>query len=78
VRSWYCAVDGGGSPPSAAGDRALESDEIFVDFITGHHDAFVIEDADHWLTARSNAKVHLHRFLAAAGESKGLRGAARP
>jgi len=27
--------------------RALKSDEIFVDFITGNHDAFVIEDADH-------------------------------
>ena len=27
--------------------RALENDEIFVDFITGNHDAFVIEDADH-------------------------------
>jgi translation initiation factor RLI1 len=30
-----------------ADKAALESDEIFVDFITGQHDAFVIEDADH-------------------------------
>jgi hypothetical protein len=30
-----------------ADKTALESDEIFVDFITGLHDAFVIEDADH-------------------------------
>jgi hypothetical protein len=36
--------------------RALENDEIFVDFITGNHDAFVIEDADHLLMARSNGE----------------------
>jgi hypothetical protein len=46
--------------------RALETDEIFVDFITGRHDAFVIEDADHLLMARSNGNVDLHRFLAVA------------
>jgi hypothetical protein len=46
--------------------RALESDEIFVDFITGNHDAFVIEDADHLLKARSNGNVDLQRFLAVA------------
>jgi len=46
--------------------RALESDEIFVDFITGNHDAFVIEDADHLLKARSSGNVDLHRFLAVA------------
>src|SRR5439155_22043745 len=27
--------------------KALESDGIFVKFITGTHDAFVVEDADH-------------------------------
>jgi len=46
--------------------RALETDEIFVDFITGNHDAFVIEDADHLLMARSSGNVDLHRFLAVA------------
>jgi hypothetical protein len=46
--------------------RALESDEIFVEFITGSHDAFVIEDADHLLTARSSGNQDLHRFLAIA------------
>ncbi|MFL6551140.1 MAG: AAA family ATPase [Povalibacter sp.] len=46
--------------------RALEKDEIFVDFITGSHDAFVIEDADHLLLARSNGNHDLHRFLAIA------------
>jgi hypothetical protein len=46
--------------------RALENDEIFVDFITGNHDAFVIEDADHLLMARSRGNVDLHRFLAVA------------
>ncbi|HKE92862.1 MAG TPA: AAA family ATPase [Povalibacter sp.] len=46
--------------------RALEKDEIFVDFITGSHDAFVIEDADHLLLARANGNHDLHRFLAIA------------
>jgi hypothetical protein len=46
--------------------KALESDEIFVEFITGSHDAFVIEDADHLLLARSNGNHDLHRFLAIA------------
>lgn len=46
--------------------RALENDEIFVDFITGSHDAFVIEDADHMLLARSSGNHDLHRFLAIA------------
>ena len=46
--------------------RALENDEIFVNFITGEHDAFVIEDADHLLLARSNGNHDLHRFLAIA------------
>ena len=49
-----------------ADKRALENDEIFVEFITGSHDAFVIEDADHLLMARSNGNVDLHRFLAVA------------
>jgi hypothetical protein len=49
-----------------ADKRALENDEIFVDFITGSHDAFVIEDADHMLMARSNGNHDLHRFLAVA------------
>ncbi|MEJ0036744.1 MAG: AAA family ATPase [Gammaproteobacteria bacterium] len=46
--------------------RTLEKDEIFVEFITGSHDAFVIEDADHMLMARSNGNIDLHRFLAVA------------
>jgi ATP-dependent 26S proteasome regulatory subunit len=46
--------------------RALESDEIFVEFITGSHDAFVIEDADHLLAARASGNQDLHRFLAIA------------
>jgi hypothetical protein len=49
-----------------ADKRALEGDEIFVDFITGSHDAFVIEDADHLLLARSSGNHDLHRFLAIA------------
>ena len=46
--------------------KALEGDEIFVNFITGSHDAFVIEDADHILTPRANGNQDLHRFLAIA------------
>ena len=49
-----------------ADQRALDNDEIFVEFITGSHDAFVIEDADHLLMARANGNVDLHRFLAIA------------
>jgi len=49
-----------------ADTRALESDEIFVEFVTGSHDAFVIEDADHILDSRANGNLHLHRFLAIA------------
>ena len=46
--------------------KALASDEIFVKFITGEHDAFVIEDADHLLKPRADGNEHLHRFLAIA------------
>lgn len=49
-----------------ADKQALEKDEIFVNFITGEHDAFVIEDADHLLLARSSGNHDLHRFLAIA------------
>ena len=46
--------------------RAMETDEIFVRFITGDHDAFVVEDADHMLKPRSDGNDHLHRFLTIA------------
>jgi hypothetical protein len=49
-----------------ADQKAVEQDEIFVDFVTGSHDAFVIEDADHLLRARANGNLDLHRFLAIA------------
>ncbi|HEY6124217.1 MAG TPA: AAA family ATPase [Steroidobacteraceae bacterium] len=49
-----------------ADKRAIENDEIFVDFITGSHDAFVIEDADHLLKARTSGNFELHRFLSVA------------
>jgi hypothetical protein len=41
-------------------------DEIFVEFITGSHDAFVIEDSDHLLQARTSGNQEMHRFLAVA------------
>jgi SpoVK/Ycf46/Vps4 family AAA+-type ATPase len=46
--------------------RALASDQIFVKFITGGDDAFVIEDADHLLKPRADGNQHLHRFLTIA------------
>lgn len=46
--------------------KALESDQIFVKFITGWDDAFVVEDADHLLKPRSDGNQHLHRFLTIA------------
>jgi hypothetical protein len=49
-----------------ADKRALENDELFVKFITGPHEALVIEDADHLLLARSDGNHDLHRFLAIA------------
>lgn len=46
--------------------KALEGDEAFAEFLTGTHDAFVIEDADHLLMSRSSGNPHLHRFLSVA------------
>ena len=46
--------------------RVLYSDEVFVRFITGRQDAFVIEDADHLLKPRADGNEHLHRFLTIA------------
>jgi hypothetical protein len=45
---------------------AFTNDNIFASFITGSHDAFVVEDADHLLTSRSSGNLDLHRFLAIA------------
>jgi hypothetical protein len=48
-------------------DKAvLKSDNIFVDFVTGSHDAFVIEDADYLLQPRTDGNADLHRFLMVA------------
>ncbi len=46
--------------------KALTGDEIYVKFITGRQDAFVIEDADHLLKPRVDGNEHLHRFLTIA------------
>jgi len=46
--------------------KALAADELFVKFITGTHDAFVVEDADHLLKPRADGNEHLHRFLTIA------------
>ena len=46
--------------------QALGTDEIFARFITGTHDAFVVEDADHLLKPRADGNEHLHRFLTIA------------
>jgi hypothetical protein len=46
--------------------KALAGDEMFVKFITGTHDAFVVEDADHLLKPRADGNENLHRFLTVA------------
>jgi len=46
--------------------KALESDALFVKFITGCDDAFVMEDADHVMKPRADGNDHLHRFLTIA------------
>ncbi len=46
--------------------RALAGDQMFVQFTTGTHDAFVIEDTDHLLKARTSGNEEMHRFLAVA------------
>jgi len=46
--------------------KALQTDQIFVKFITGWDDAFVVEDADHLLKPRCDGNEHLHRFLTIA------------
>jgi len=59
--------NGGQAQALYTGDqKALESDEIFVEFITGWDDAFVVEDADHLLKPRAAGNENLHRFLAIA------------
>lgn len=55
-----------GSVLYTADRRALESDQIFMEFLTEEHDAFVIEDADHILASRANGNLDMHRFLAIA------------
>jgi hypothetical protein len=46
--------------------RALASDLMFVEFVTGSHDAFVIEDSDLLLKARTSGNEDMHRFLGIA------------
>ena len=46
--------------------KLLQGDELFVKFITGHEDAFVMEDADHVMKPRADGNDHLHRFLTIA------------
>jgi hypothetical protein len=46
--------------------RLLQGDQLFVNFITGEEDAFVMEDADHVMKPRAEGNDHLHRFLTIA------------
>lgn len=59
-------VGGRASVLYTADRHALESDRIFMEFLTEEHDAFVIEDADHILASRANGNLDMHRFLAIA------------
>ena len=54
--------------------QALAGDEIYVRFITGRQDAFVVEDADHLLKPRVDGNEHLHRFLSIADGVVGSQG----
>ena len=70
IRAILAAISRRKGEPAKAlytGDmRALQSDEVFVKFITGADDAFVVEDADHVLKPRADGNDHLHRFLTIA------------
>ncbi|HWZ62464.1 MAG TPA: ATP-binding protein [Steroidobacteraceae bacterium] len=46
--------------------RALADDQLYVRFLTGAMDAFVIEDADHLLCPRSDGNDLMQRFLTIA------------
>ena len=46
--------------------KALMTDQIYVRFITGEDEAFIVEDADHLLKPRADGNEQLHRFLAIA------------
>jgi hypothetical protein len=50
-----------------SGDKMVwETDEIFVEFLTGDHDALLVEDADHLISPRAKGNESLHRFLNAS------------
>lgn len=46
--------------------KTMSSDLIFIKFITGSDDAFVVEDADYLMQPRSDGNEDLHRFLTMA------------
>jgi hypothetical protein len=46
--------------------KTMENDEIFVHFVTGDEEVFVIEDADYVLKPRTDGNDNLHRFLTIA------------
>jgi len=70
IRAILAEMSRRGDEPASAlytGDtQALAGDEIFAKFITGTHDVFVLEDADHLLKPRAYGNEHLHRFLTIA------------
>ncbi len=43
--------------------NALDNDELFIDFVTGDEDVFVVEDADQLLQARTSGNKVIHKFL---------------
>ncbi len=60
-------MKGGEAQALYTGDmKAMANDEIFVKFITGWDDAFVVEDADHLLKPRAEGNENLQRLLAIA------------
>jgi hypothetical protein len=47
----------------ACDEPLLHRDEMFLKFLTGRHDVFLVEDADLLLTPRADGNRAMHRFL---------------
>lgn len=57
----------GGAQVAYTGDsRALETDQIFVQFLVDDCNVFVVEDTDHLMRPHARGNDHLHRFLSVA------------
>jgi hypothetical protein len=78
IRAILAAIGAARNEPAEvlySGDSAvLESDDVFLEFIVGDFQAFVVEDADHLLAPRCDGNQTLHRFLNIADGIASARG----